>query len=839
MKLYEVAVVAPLHKTLTYAGPGGADEELQPGQRVLVPLGRRLAAGYILGPVHDDPAAAGAYSIKPIREILDAEPLFPAESISFYRWIADYYHYPIGEVIRTALPGGLAAGSGRRAKLKPGHAADVLNLSRQPDAGSSSWIERLAAAGELPPTAVAAIFRHPPARNLLRKMEKKGWVTIEGEIRRGRIAAKTQVEVMPGRELHSLVTGTLREDEQHFQQACERIFPGLTKPEQKTLFLIREHFRQAGDRALTRPDLTREYSGAGAALRRLADKELLSLEEKRVYRDLFGREHVRIPPPERLTDEQEEVLERLLPVVRAGSFRPFLLHGITGCGKTEVYLRVAESVLAGGKTVLVLVPEIALASQLEAHFFSRFGDRLALLHSALSTGERHDQWQRISRGEARIVIGARSAVFAPLPDLGLVIVDEEHEPSYKQEEGLHYNGRDLAVLRGRMAECPVLLGSATPSVVSYHHAMSGKYELLTMRRRVHDQVMPEVQIVNLAENKRSRPDLFLSDELVRELWENMENRQQSLLFVNRRGFASFMLCGDCGHVVQCRHCKVSLTEHRREQKLVCHYCGYRVTSRIICPECGSKEMKALGIGSERIEEEVRQVLPHARVARLDSDTAASRKQYLDILRAVYRQDVDVLVGTQMIAKGLHFPGLTLVGVVWADSGLGIPDFRSSERTFQLLAQVTGRAGRGAHPGRVVVQTYHPEHYSVLHARRHEYERFFDREIAMRREINYPPFSRLVNVRLSARDGELVESCAKQIAAFLRRAVAARSREVEILGPAPSPLVRIKDRTRWQILLKGGRSSSLHWLCGLLQERLASICKGKIRMTVDVDPENML
>jgi len=838
MRLYEIAVVAPLPKTLTYSEPVEGDIAPQPGQRVLVPLGRRLATGYILGPLQDK-TAAGGFEVKPIRELLDPEPVFPADIIPFYRWIADYYHFPIGEVIRTALPAGLTAGSCRRVLLVAEHRDHILKSCPDPSALDSSWVRNLLDNGELTPAAVARLFKHSAGRRLLRKWEKNGWVKFEDEIRRGRFAVRTQVHVILCQDLQDLVDWKGPGDEEGFRQHCRSRYPDLKKSEQKTLALIRDHLQRRTEKVLLRPDVTSLYSGAGAALKSLEAKGLLSLEEKRVYRDLFGREHGTYPVPEHLTPEQQSVLERIIPAVKSRGFKTFLLHGITGCGKTEVYLRAAAEVLAGGRTVLVLVPEIALATQLEAHFAARFGEELALLHSGLSTGERHDQWQKIRTGRARIVLGARSAVFAPLPELGLIIVDEEHEPSYKQEDGLHYNGRDLAVLRGRFAGCPVVLGSATPSVVSFHHAREGKYELLTMERRVLDQLLPDVTIVNLAEDRRSRPDLFFSDKLIHALWENMDKGQQSLLFVNRRGFASFMLCSDCGHIVQCRHCRVSLTMHRGEQRLICHYCGYNVSTRIICPDCRSKNLRALGIGSERIEEEVRQVLPHARVARLDSDTASNRKQYLQTLRAVYQHDIDVLVGTQMIAKGLHFPNLTLVGVVWADSGLGIPDFRASERTYQLLTQVTGRAGRGEHPGRVIIQTYHPGHYSVTHAQQHDYKRFFAQEISLRRDLRYPPFSRLVNIRLSAGDEKQVEQCAESVGAFLRKTAGGMDREIEVLGPAPAPLARLRDQTRWQVMIKGSRVANLHTLCFRLQEKFRELCPGKIKMTIDVDPENMM
>ncbi|MDW7772589.1 MAG: primosomal protein N' [Desulfobulbaceae bacterium] len=836
MKLYEVAVVAPLPKTLTYCEPVDGGVLLQPGQRILVPLGGRLAAGYILGQVEEKPAK---FKVKPIREVLDPDPLFQPDIIPFFRWIADYYLYPIGEVIRTALPGGLTAGSGRRVRLIEDCRQHILEYCRDLTDRDSSWIRHLLDKGELAPAAIARLFKEHSCRNLLLDWEKKGWVTIEDEIRRSQFAVKKQVQVTLSSGLQKMFDQAGQAGQEVFLQACGEHYPDLKKSELKTLALIREQYQHKKGKPLNRPDLTRLYAGAGGALKSLAAEGVLLLEEKRVYRDLFGREHGFQPRPDTLTSEQLAVLEKIIPAIESRTFHTFLLHGVTGCGKTEVYLQATARALAEERTVLVLVPEIALASQLETHFYSRFGEQLALLHSGLSTGERQDQWQRIQSGKARIVIGARSAVFAPLPDPGLIIVDEEHEPAYKQEDGLHYSGRDLAILRGRFAGCPVLLGSATPSVVSYHHARSGKYELLQMHRRVEDQLLPEVSIVNLAEDRRSRPDLFFSDQLISALWENMDNRQQSLLFVNRRGFAGFMLCSDCGHIIQCRHCQVSLTMHRREQRLICHYCGYSISTKIICPDCGSKEMKPIGIGSERVEEEVRQILPHARVARLDSDTALNRKQYLQTLKSVYQHDVDVLIGTQMIAKGLHFPGLTLVGVIWADSGLGIPDFRASERTFQLLAQVNGRAGRGRHPGRVIIQTYNPGHYSVQHARQHDYQSFYNQEIALRRELNYPPFSRLVNIKLSGKEERKVEQCAKAVGAFLRNSVKGIEGEVEILGPAPAPLVRIKDRIRWQVMLKSSRVSRLHILCHQLQDNFRELNSGNIRMTIDVDPENMM
>jgi len=842
MKMYEVAVAAPLRKTLTYAQPADMDPALAvcPGQRVLVPLGRRMVTGYILAELALDASASTGHRIKPIAELLDRDPLFAPDAIPFFRWIADYYHHPLGEVIRTALPGGLTAGSGRRILLTPAGRKELADPDCQTGPGEPDWLAALLTDGVLASGTVARLWREPAVQRKLARWEKEGWVTIEAEVRRRQIKEKKEILVSLAPVVAEKIEKMGPTGEDDTAENIAELFKDLKKSEQKTLSLIHACQAETGGFPVLRSVITRGYSGAGKALRELETKNMILQEEQRVYRDPFARQPLYFHKPEQLTGEQVKVLDEIMPVLKVPSFQPFLLHGVTGCGKTEVYLRAAEEVLAGGRGVLVLVPEIALASQLEAHFYCRFGDEVALLHSGLSVSQRQDQWQRIAAGLARIVVGARSAVFAPLANPGLVIVDEEHEPAYKQDDGLRYNGRDLAILRARFADCPVILGSATPSVVSYHHACSGKYRLLTMRQRVHDRSLPEVQIVNLSEDRSSRPDLLFSDHLIRALWENMERRQQSLLFVNRRGFASFMMCRDCGHIVQCRHCQVSLTLHRHVQRLVCHYCGYSLPTKIVCPSCNSVKVEGMGLGSERIEEEVRQLIPHARVARLDSDTVTSRSKFIDTLRAVHQQDIDILVGTQMIAKGLHFPNMTLVGVVWADSGLGMPDFRASERTFQLLAQVTGRAGRGENPGRVIVQTYQPHHYALQCARDHDYENFFARELELRRDLQYPPFSRMVNIRISSASDATTQESADRAGAFLRKTLEELGwRAVEVLGPAPAPLVRIKNRTRWQVLLKSGRTGLLHELCERLLEAYPKICSPKSTLSIDVDPENMM
>ena len=803
----EVAVAAPIASPLTYAIPPELAPGLAPGMRLLVPLGGRLVTAYLLGFPGEPPAGC---SIRPVAEVLDAAPLFPESLISFYRWIAGYYRHPLGEVIKTALPGGMSPGSGRRIALTAA-GREALAKTGLP------WVEKLLARGELAPAAVRALWRKPESRGLLAGWEARGLITVTTEVGRDAVGAKTESCVR-------LAQG---------QEEAGRLKPS----ERKTLALLREMTAADGRAWVPRKDLARAYPGARKALPPLIARGLVTAEERPVYRDPFGERPPEFPAPAQPTAEQAAALAAIGPAIRDRKFAAFLLHGVTGSGKTEVYLRAAAAALEIGRSVLVLVPEIALATQVEGHFLSRFGERVAILHSGLTPGEKLDQWQRLASGRAEIVIGARSAVFAPLRDPGLIIVDEEHDSAYKQEDGLRYQARDLAVLRGSLQGAVVLLGSATPSLASCHHARTGKYRPLALTARVENRPLPEVTIIDLRRIKTvAGPPLF-SQPLAAALRANLAAGDQSLVFLNRRGFANLLLCRQCGQPLRCRHCQVSLTLHKGRRELLCHYCGYTLTSAALCGNCRGGDFLEVGFGTERVEAELRALFPRARIARLDRDTSGDRKAYLRTLQAVRDREIDILVGTQMVAKGLHFPHVTLVGVVWADAGLGMPDYKAGERTFQLLAQVTGRTGRGDKPGRVFVQTYQPDHYAVVAARNHDYGSFFEQEMALRQALGYPPFSRLINLRLEGEQESEVEAAARELAAAAKRLSGGH---LEVLGPAPAPLSRLRGRYRWQLLLKGAGIDSLHRLCGrLLEQPPAPVRKKAVKLTVDVDPDNML
>ena len=584
---------------------------------------------------------------------------------------------------------------------------------------------------------------------------------------------------------------------------------------------------------------TGELAGYGIAadsVRRLVGRGLVTMEQRRVERDPFAApdwvNDAGGAGPIELTDEQQAALRSLTAWTADERFRVALLHGVTGSGKTAVYLQLAGHVRRQGRSVLVLVPEIALTPAVVGAFHAACGGRVAIQHSGLSDGERHDQWHRIRRGDVDVVVGTRSAVFAPLEKLGLIIVDEEHDASYKQEESPRYHGRDVAVMRGKQAAALVVLGSATPSMESYHNASQGRYERVVLRQRVLDRPLASVSVVDMREEVAEHgPDAVLSAALKDALAARLDRGEQALVLLNRRGYAAAVLCRQCGRTVDCPNCSVSLTLHRQVDRVRCHYCGYAARRPTVCPHCAGPFLERVGFGTERIEREIASLFPPARVARLDRDTARRRGAAQRLLRCFARREIDILVGTQMIAKGHDFPAVTLVGVISADVGLGLADFRAAERTFQLLTQVAGRAGRGDLPGEAIVQTFHPAHYSIEYACRQAYEPFFEAEMRFRRSMRYPPLLAMVNVVVRADTFARAMEEAAGLAADMRGARGG----YEVLGPAPAPIIRLKGEHRAQIFLKGTRRRPLRTAVQAALDRRPALRR---RVTVDVDPLTM-
>ncbi len=584
--------------------------------------------------------------------------------------------------------------------------------------------------------------------------------------------------------------------------------------------------------AISAGELRKRFGACTPQLKRLTELGLCSVEEREVYRDPFKDCTVSRDEPRRLHSHQKGALDAIAACLDQSHFTPFLLYGVTGSGKTEVYLQAISHALDRGKNALVLVPEIALTPQLTGRFQARFGGGIAILHSGLSDGERYDEWRRIRRGLARIVIGARSAIFAPLDNIGIIIVDEEHEASFKQSDGLRYNARDLALVRGTMEQAAVVLGSATPLVTSIHAAEQGRLTLLELPERVENRPMPLVELVEMKGSKET-----LSAELSKNLAETYEQKRQAIVFLNRRGFATFLVCTDCGKPLICPNCSVTLTYHRQRGQSLCHYCDYAVPAPGTCPSCSGATLSKLGAGTEKLEHDLKELLPSARILRMDSDTTSGKGSHERLLSRMNDGSADILVGTQMIAKGHDFPEVTLVGVVNAEASLGMPDFRAAERTFQLLSQVIGRAGRGENPGRVVVQALDTDHYAIRSAAGHDAAGFYRQELEFRQEAGYPPFAFLAAFAISGLAEQTVSDQADTTARLLTRLKSELKIRVEILGPAPSPMYRLRNRFRRQILLKAANRGDLHRLLSLWRQQ--TVIASTVRISVDIDPVDMM
>ncbi len=833
MSRIEVAVAVPLLHTLSYSCD--IEEVGDPiGRRVLVPLGRQRVTGYVLAVQVEEDVG---YRIRPVLKFLDTNALFPENLVQFFRWIAEYYHFPIGEVIKTALPGGLTQRSHKVLQItKKG--GQLLNAWPKSHGKEPGWFTKLLAKGHLTAAVTRRVLSDKNNRASLKEWKDSSLVEVVDVLGRESVREKQELCYSATRMIEFPKSITGKSGKEELKTTATQLVHGkkLRMPLLKTLCILDSLAKEQGQEAVAARDIRKAYSGASKALSELEQLNLVQKKYRRIYRNPFGETLAHFPEPETLSREQKEVLAAIEPAVEKGTFSTFLLHGVTGCGKTEVYLQAAAKSIACGRDVLVLVPEIALATQLEAQFVSRFGDQVVLLHSGLSQGERYDQWSLAVSGAAKIVIGARSAVFAPLQDPGLIVVDEEHDSAYKQEDGLRYQGRDLAILRGHMNNAVVILGSGTPTISSYAKTQNDKFTLLTMTKRVENRPLPEVTIVDLRKKESKKRGDAIGEQLQAEIEQNLQVNKQTILLLNRRGFSSSYLCRDCGEPVTCTHCHVSLTYHKKKSKLICHYCGFSLQESVICNSCQSHNLIPVGFGTERVEQEVVKKFPEARVARIDSDTAGDRRKFLALLKKMHNREIDILIGTQMIAKGHDFPHVTLVGVIWADGGLSIPDFRGAERTYQLLSQVAGRAGRGEFPGRVIVQTLRPEHYAIQLARQHDYQSLYEKEMEIRTNPKFPPYLRMINIRISGSKEGQVQNSAMQVAVLCCKS---SRNNAEVLGPAPSPIDRIRDRYRWQVLLKGTNSPALHQICNDILEQYQKLTKGDIRISIDVDPESMM
>jgi primosomal protein N' (replication factor Y) (superfamily II helicase) len=798
----DVSVPVPLDRTFTYELPLTLRHRVQRGCRLLVPFGSRRLVSVVLR-VHND---APPQETREALQLLDEQPVLNEELLRLGTWIAEYYCAPLGEVLRGMLP---LSGEVRRRKTfsltaAGGDVARQLLVSEVADAAS----QILQLLEQRPRTAEAIGAKVEKGKQVLQRLLKRGWV-VEEEERTDRDPLRSSAE-----KLHV----------EFAQRPLVAI--KLKKAERELLAFLELH---PGSHNVA--ELAETLKGASSAARALARRDLVRLEPEKLR---IGAGYER--PTPQLNDSQRQAFEAISGAMHKQEFAAFLLEGVTGSGKTEVYMSCIDAVLALGRNALLLVPEIALTPAVAGQFFHRFGDQVAILHSAFSESERADQWRRIRRGEARVIVGTRSGVFAPIQQLGLVIVDEEHDASYKQQDTPRYNGRDVALLRAREAGAVAVLGSATPSVESRFNAESGKYTRLHMSQRIGNRPMPQVEIIDMRlEFLETKKQATFSRKLLEEMAQRLSSGEQVMLLLNRRGFSSFMVCRACGERLQCANCAVALTHHRRDRRMLCHYCGYAERVPEECPKCGSDHIQFLGTGSERVEDELHQHFPAARIARLDRDSVSGKGSFESILQAFRAGEIDILVGTQMIAKGHDIANVTLVGVVLADIGLSMPDFRAAERSFQLLTQAAGRAGRGDLPGRVVIQTLNPDHYAIQLAARHDYEAFYRKEIEFRKWLRYPPFAAFANVVLRAEKQE----DALRYSTELGRLLAPPPEGVRVLGPAEAPVPRLKSEYRYQLLIKASKRSVLREILGKLRAHAAQAKWPATSVAIDVDPLSLM
>ena len=830
-RLVSVAVPVPALDALTYRVPDGLDVPA-PGARVLVPVGTRRLTGVVTRVGVTPPSASPGMAIRDLLDILDGEPFLPPAVVALTEWVADYYICGVGEAVAAAMPPFAWVESEWRVRLT---AEGQQRLDRErPSAPatlrgralalleSGTWMPLRAVAFRLERAASGRRGRGLPVRAAIRALQAEGLVEVEDVLGGQADAAKTV-------RMAAITEGGAR--------ALGGGEP-LRPKQRAALALLGE--APAG---LALGSL-RESGVSTDVVERLADRGLVSIRRERSERDPFESSALALDPdgaPDEgrtLTAEQAVAWTRLRALAAERRFATVLLHGVTGSGKTELYLRLTAETRAAGRSSLVLVPEIGLTPALAGAFRARFGDRVAIQHSGLSDGERYDQWQRIRRGAVDVVVGTRSAVFAPLASLGLIVVDEEHDGSYKQDDSPRYHGRDVAVMRGKREGALVVLGSATPSLESYQNGVTGRYELVTLARRVFDRPLASVGIVNMRDEFAERgPDVVLSRALVDATATRLARGEQVLVLLNRRGLATAVVCRQCGGTVTCPNCSVSLTVHQGSRSVMrarCHYCDYSAVVPRVCPTCAAPYLVQTGFGTERVEREVVAAFPGARVARSDRDTIRRRGAAVALLGRFARREIDILVGTQMIAKGHDFPSVTLVGVVSADVGLGLADFRASERTFQLLTQVVGRAGRGEEAGSAIVQTLFPEHYSIRHARRQDYHAFFEEELAFRRAMQYPPRVALTCGIVRGRSLDEAMADANAVVRALREP--AKAGRFLVLGPAPAPFVKLRGEHRAQFFVKGGQRAAMR---EAIRRALDARPDLRRRVVIDVDPMTVL
>ncbi|MGG2026820.1 primosomal protein N' [Gottfriedia sp. S16(2024)] len=775
-----------------YKVPTRWQEAIQPGMRVIVPFGPRKVQGFVLSIKE----TTNLEKVKEIEEVLDVMPVLTEELLLLGSYLSQKTLCFFISAYQAMLPTAIKAVYKKHVQVTSEEALDQLV---------------------------------PELANLFSIVKRREWTEIESlvskislvqrAIKEGLLEIEYEVKNKANKKTERVVS---------LLKVLDEELPTISSPQQKDII---EYLRMNGQTSVK--ELKECLGITDSPIKTLEKNEVISIKTVEVYRDPYEGREIERSKPLPLIEEQQIAFEQIVSSFHERKNKIHLLHGVTGSGKTEVYLQTIQEVLSEGKEAIVLVPEISLTPQIVGRFKSRFGNDVAVLHSGLSIGEKYDEWRKIQRKEVKVVVGARSAIFAPFENIGMIIIDEEHETTYKQDEHPRYHARDIAIWRGEYHDCPIVLGSATPTLESFARAGKGVYELNTMSKRVNQGPLPEVEIVDMREQLRIGNRTMFSTALHEKIIDRLEKKEQIILFLNRRGYSSFVMCRDCGYTIQCPHCEVSLTYHKHNHHLKCHYCGYETYMPKQCPSCQSEHIRFFGTGTQKVEEAITKTYPEARVIRMDNDTTSRKGAHEKMLKQFGNGEADILLGTQMIAKGLDFPNVTLVGVLAADSSLHLPDFRASERTFSLLTQVSGRAGRHEKPGEVVIQTYSPEHYSIELAKTQDYVAFYEEEMKIRRSFRYPPFYYLVLISIAHSDLIKTVKVSEQIAGYLREYLSEGS---IVLGPVASPIAKIKDHFRYQCVIKYKSEPALYDVLNRIQQYYQDETdKGKLQLTIDFQP----
>ncbi|MDT0679763.1 primosomal protein N' [Staphylococcus chromogenes] len=787
-------------RTFDYRIPKDLQSVVQPGVRVIVPFGPRKIQGYVMQVISEEEAEYDLSKIKSLLEVKDIQPELTEELVQLSAWFSQYFVSKRISILEAMLPSAIKAKYTKVFEITP--------------------------EAELPQSVISYFDANGQYR--YQQAQKDEMIqTLQPYLADGRLREVTLLNQTTTKKTQKAVRLAQLEEGDALLAHLEK-YP---KQHELVAFLLDEQRRDVFLKELL------DMGFSNSSIKTLTQKGILEKYEAIVERDPYAGRIFEAEAKRALTEEQQHAFDQLQQALYEEQSETFLLHGVTGSGKTEVYLQIIDQVLTQQKTAMMLVPEIALTPQMVNRFKRRFGDEVAVLHSALSKGERYDEWQKIRDGRASVSVGARSSVFAPFKNLGIIIIDEEHEATYKQEDYPRYHARDIALWRARYHQCPLVLGSATPSLESYARAEKGVYHLLSMSSRVNQQPLPQIEICDMREELAQGNRSMFSEQLRTAIQARLDRQEQTVLFLNRRGYASFMLCRDCGHVPQCPNCDISLTYHKSTDQLKCHYCGYQEAAPFQCPNCESEHIRQMGTGTQKVEEVLNEMFPEARVIRMDVDTTTQKGSHEKMLRQFGEGEGDILLGTQMIAKGLDFPNITLVGVLNADTLLNLPDFRASERTFQLLTQVAGRAGRHEKTGEVIIQTYNPDHYAIQDVKSNDYLNFYQKEMRFRQIGQYPPYYYLINFTITHENMKKVLQAATHVHQILIQHL---SDKAFILGPSAAAIPKINHEHRFQVLVKYKSEPSLvHALTYLDDYYHEQYVKDKLALKIDIHPYNMM